>query len=80
MSTANGFTATVNVNIDATSDRFETFTIQGNDAGSNWNISIDSLGDSGMNFSITPAGQLQYTNEDYAGFNLGTITFKAIFV
>jgi hypothetical protein len=80
VSTANGFTATVNVNIDATSDRFETFTIQGSDAGSNWNISIDSLGDSGMNFSITPAGQLQYTNEDYAGFNLGTITFKAIFV
>lgn len=80
VSTANGFTATVNVSIDATSDRFETFTIQGNDAGSNWDISIDSLGDSGMNFSITPAGQLQYTNEDYAGFNLGTITFKAIFV
>ena len=50
------------------------------DSGANWDISIDSTGDSGVLFSITPAGQLQYTNEDYAGFNLGTFTFKAIFV
>lgn len=80
VSGANGFTATVNVRIDATADRFETFNIQGNDSGANWDISIDSTGDSGVNFSITPAGQLQYTNEDYAGFNIGTFTFKAIFV
>ncbi len=80
VSTANGFNATINVSIDATADRFETFNIQGVDSGANWDISIDSTGDSGVLFSITPAGQLQYTNEDYAGFNLGTFTFKAIFV
>lgn len=80
VSTANGFTATINVSIDATADRFETFNIQGVDSGANWDISIDSTGDSGVLFSITPAGQLQYTNENYAGFNLGTFTFKAFFV
>lgn len=73
------FQALVSVSIDATSDLFEEFHINGIQLGSDWQISIDSTGDdSGVNFDITAGGQVQYTSNNYSGFSTGTIKFRAI--
>lgn len=73
------FSALVSVEIDATSDLFEQFTLQGINKGTSFNMSSDSVGDgSGVTFSITSAGQVQYTSGNAAGFVSGTIRFRAI--
>jgi hypothetical protein len=46
--------------------------------GSGWEITIQSTGDeSGVSFSITSTGQMQYTSANYVGFISGAIKFKA---
>jgi hypothetical protein len=73
------FEAEVSVKIDADSDLFEKLSISGIQKGSDWEISVRSLGDySGVVFSITSAGQMQYTSLSYTGFVSGTIKFRAI--
>lgn len=73
------FSAIVSVSIDATSDIFELFEIKGIQKSSEWNISISSTGDiSGISFSITNTGQIQYTSNSYTGFVSGIIKFRAI--
>jgi hypothetical protein len=73
------FEAEVSVKIDADSDLFEKLSISGIQKGSDWEISVRSLGDySGVVFSITSAGQMQYTSLNYTGFVSGTIKFRAI--
>jgi hypothetical protein len=73
------FTALVSVYINATSKLYETFEIRGIQKTSDWFISISSEGDiSGVTFSITSAGQIQYTSTNYSGFVSGTIKFRAI--
>lgn len=73
------FDALVSVSIDATSDVFETFKLLGVQRGSDWSLSVESTGDdSGVAFSITNAGQIQYTSSSYAGFASGTIKFRAV--
>lgn len=73
------FEAQVSIKIDADSDLFEEVTISGIQKGSSWDISIKSVGDvSGVQFSITNAGQMQYTSENYAGFVSGTLKFRAL--
>lgn len=72
------FNALVSVEIDATSDLFESFTILGIQKGSSWDISVISTGDdSGIVFSITALGQLQYTSANLAGFSTGAIKYRA---
>lgn len=78
-STVRSFQAIVSVFIDATSDLFEEFFIEGVQRGSDWVISYQSVGDdSGVNFDITSSGQVQYTSLNYAGFVSGTVKFRAI--
>jgi hypothetical protein len=73
------FEAQVSIKIDATSDLFEEVIISGIQKGSSWGISIKSVGDvSGVQFSITNAGQMQYTSENYTGFVSGTLKFRAL--
>ena len=73
------FDALVSVSVDATSDVFETFKLLGVQRGSDWSLSYDSTGDtSGVSFTITNAGQIQYTSSSYAGFVSGTIKFRAV--
>lgn len=73
------FEALVSVEIDATADLFETFQIKGIQKGSDWDMSYSSTGDnSGVIFSITSAGQLQYQSTNNAGFSSGKIKFRAI--
>ena len=72
------FEAEVSVKIDADADLFEKVSISGIQKSADWEISIRSLGDStGVVFSITSAGQLQYTSLNYTGFVSGVIRFRA---
>lgn len=72
------FVAQVSVSIDATSDLFEEFELHGIQRGSDWSMSVESTGDeSGVAFTITNAGQIQYTSANSAGFVSNTIKFRA---
>lgn len=73
-----GFKAFVNVQVDATSDLFETFELLGVQKAAGWELAISSTGDdSQVVMDITSAGQIQYTSGNYAGFVSLTITFRA---
>ena len=73
------FEALVSVTIDATSDLFESFKLYGVQRGADWVMSQSSVGDSSLVvFSITNAGQIQYTSGNYSGFVSGTIKFRAL--
>lgn len=73
------FKALVSVTLDATSDLFESFELLGVQKGATWDLSQSAVGDdSGVVFSITNAGQIQYTSPSSAGFVSLTIKFRAI--
>jgi hypothetical protein len=73
------FEAHVSVYIDATTDLHEAFTLRGIQRASDWDMSITSNGDdSGVDFTITSAGQIQYTSGNETGFSSSTIQFRAI--
>jgi hypothetical protein len=73
------FKALVSVSVDATADLFEIFEIEGIQKGSEWDYSVSSRGDvTGLSFSITNTGQIQYTSPSFAGFVSGTIKFRAL--
>ena len=67
------------VAIDATADLFEAGKIILIQRGADWQMSQSSVGDvSGVVFSVTTAGQVQYTSTNNAGFVTGTVKFRAI--
>lgn len=73
------FDALVSVAVDATSDLFEVFKLHGVQRGSDWILSYESSGDaSEVAFSITNAGQVQYTSGNYSGFSSLAMKFRAI--
>lgn len=73
------FRAQVSVSIDATSDLFEVFELSGVQRSSDWSLSVNSNGDdTQISFSITNAGQVQYTSSNLAGFVTNTMKFRAI--
>lgn len=72
------FSALVSVAIDATTDLFEEFELNGVQRGADWAMSVESTGDeSGFVFSITSAGQIQYQSATYAGFTSASVHFRA---
>jgi len=72
------FKAIVDVHVDATADLFEAIEIIGIQKGSDWDIGVTEVGDdSQVDFSITSAGQIQYTSGNYTGFASLTIHFRA---
>ncbi len=73
------FDAQVSVYIDATTDLFEVFKLNGIQKGASWDMSVVSTGDdSGVVFSITTSGQIQYTSANSAVFVSNTINFRAL--
>ncbi len=73
------FKALASVEIDADDDLFEVFDIQAIQKGSSWDLAAVSTGDnSGIIFSITAGGQVQYTSTNVSGFASGLIKFRAI--
>lgn len=77
--TVRAFEALVSISLDATADLFEVRTLRGIQKGAQWDMSETSNGDdSGVVFTITNAGQVQYTSANSAGFVSNTIKFRAI--
>lgn len=77
--TLRGFKALVTVTVDADSDLFESFELLGVQKGAGWDMSQSSVGDSsGVAFTITSGGQVQYMSSNYAGFVELKIKFRAI--
>lgn len=75
------FQALVSVYVDGTLDLFETFSILGLQKNGDFFISIEGMGDNtGVLFSITTSGQIQYTSTNISGFVSSTIKFRALVV
>jgi hypothetical protein len=65
--------------VDATADLFEEFELHGIQRGADWVITDARTGDDSLvDFTITNAGQVQYTSGNYTGFVALTIKFRAI--
>lgn len=76
--TVRSFKALVSVYVVATSSLFEAFELIAIQKGSSWDLAITSTGDdSQVVFSITNAGQIQYTSGNYSGFTSMTVKFRA---
>ncbi len=63
-----------------TTAKYEEFTLVGLREGTDWVLQQDGVGNSGVTFSITPVGQVQYTsiNMTVVSTYSGLIKFKAI--
>jgi len=76
--TVRSFKAQVSVSIDATTALNETFELMGIQVGAGFVMSQSSTGDdAGIVFTVTSAGQVQYTSANYAGFVTATVKFRA---
>lgn len=74
----NHFQARIIVRVDATSDLFESYVIIGTKKSADWDLQQESCGDeSGIVFSITSGGQVQYTSQNYSGFVSLNMDFRA---
>ena len=72
------FSALISVYVNATTSLYETFRLEGIQKGASWDLSVSSVGDaSSVVFSITAAGQIQYTSANYTGFSALTMKFRA---
>ena len=76
--TVRSFRAQVSIVIDATADLYEVVILEGIQKGASWDMAISSVGDnSNIVFTITAAGQVQYTSGNEAGFVSSTFKFRA---
>lgn len=65
--------------INATTPLYEMGEIRIIQKAATWDISVSSTGDnSSVVFSITNAGQIQYTSPSYTGYVTGTMKFRAL--
>ena len=66
-------------NITATASLYEQFVLYGIQRGADWALTTDHVtgDDTDITFSITTAGQVQYTSTDQAGFVSNNIRFRA---
>jgi hypothetical protein len=72
------FKVQISVSIDATTDLNEVFELTGVQLASGFVMASSSVGDdSGVVFTITSAGQIQYTSQNSAGFVSNTMKFRA---
>ena len=75
--TIRSFKAYLSISIDGTSDLFEVYELLGVQNNSGWNMSASSVGDNtGVVFSITSSGQVQYVSTNVAGWVSTSIKFK----
>ena len=72
------FKALVSIAIDATAPLNESYELHGIQTAAGFDMSQVSVGDdSGIVFSITSAGQIQYTSSSLSGFVSNKISFRA---
>lgn len=74
------FELLMSVQLDATADKFETFKFLGCAGAAGWVMSsMAAVGDdSGVDFTITLAGQVQYTSGNAAGFASSVVKWKIL--
>lgn len=73
------FDAVVHVVLNATTSAYEVFKLSGVQKAASWDMSVVATGDdSGVVFSITSSGQIQYTSANSAGFVSNNMKFRAI--
>lgn len=76
--TVRSFKVLLSVVIDADSDLFEAFELLGVQNSSGWSMTVSSVGDtSGIVFSITSSGQVQYTSLNKTGWVSTKMKFRA---
>jgi hypothetical protein len=77
--TVRAFEALVSVYVDATTDQYASYKIHGVQKAASWEISTTSVGtDDPLYFTITTAGQIQYTlYAPITGFSAIEIRFRA---
>ena len=79
--TVRAFEILISISLVADASKYEVYTLRGIYNGSTWDMSQTSNGDnSGIVFSITNAGQIQYTSPNSTGFVSLTMNFRAITV
>jgi hypothetical protein len=72
------FKVQISVSIDATTDLNEIFDLQGIQLAGGFVMASSSVGDdSGVVFTVTSAGQVQYTSANSAGFVSNSVKFRA---
>lgn len=72
------FDALISIKVTATASLFQTVRILGVQKGSSWEITETSAGDdTGITFSITTAGQIQYVSTSQTGWTATAIKFRA---
>lgn len=77
--TVRSFEALVSVTRLGTGNVYEVLTLRGVQKDSDWDMSITSNGDdSGVVFSITASGQVQYISSDLSGHTSSICKFRAI--
>jgi hypothetical protein len=74
------FDAVLSVTIlSSEGNKYAYYNLKGVQKGSNWVINSSYVGDvTGYTFSITNAGQVQYTSTDVDGWTSATINFRAL--
>ena len=75
-----GFVAWISVYITATANLAEMFELRGVYTGSDWLMSVTQSGNaSGIVFTITSGGQVQYTSTNVSGFTSNVINWKGCY-
>lgn len=73
------FEALVSIAIDATANLYGVITLRGVQRDSDWTLDADAVGDAtGIVFSITADGQVQYTSTNVSGFVSNTCRVRAV--
>lgn len=71
------FTATINVTVIGGTSLYAIYNIIGSQNASGWGIYSESLGDTtGIIFSITSSGQVQYTSTNVSNFTSSTFRYS----
>lgn len=77
-SVVRSFVAQVSIAISATTSLYEVYTLTGINIGGAFDMQMSSVGDnSGVTFSITASGQVQYTSGLSSSFVSNTIKYRA---
>jgi hypothetical protein len=72
------FNASVSVSVLVSSgtNLYAVYTLIGNQTDSGWTLLSDNVGDTGITFTITSAGQVQYTSTNVTNFTSSTFRYN----
>ena len=75
--TYRSFEGIITVEIDATSDIFEQYNVEGIYTAGDWTVNVSSIGDDTLtSVDMNSSGQMQYNSNTYVGFSSGSISYE----